>query len=436
MDDDNSSSNDIDDIMELKGWLKKKSLGEKKWVKRYLVLRENNLTLYFDETCKDADTTYQLSSNTTVEQIVDNNTPKFMLTIEGQDPITFSTDTSENVQKWITGIRSSFESSPVLSMSSFDILHVLGRGAFGKVMLVRHRSSMKLYAIKSIQKRKLLDAMKSHTVIAERNILMKAHHPFIVQLFFAFQNPSKFYLGLEYVPGGELFYHLTKRGTFPINEVRLYSAEIALALSYLHSIGIIYRDLKPENVMLDSTGHIKLTDFGLSTEVFELEECGDSFCGTSRYLSPEMIYKIKYTHKIDWWSLGILMYEMIVGHPPFDSQNRSQLYNDITHSDPVFPSSFPVDAKDLVCKLLTKNPNQRPDFSGIKDHVFFKGIDWDKVYNREYQPNFIPKQTTPNCDSVFLQESPADSIVTATSAQFPDFSFQGQSLCDSYQEWD
>lgn len=432
----NESSEDIDDIMELKGWLKKKSLGEKKWAKRYTVLRDNILALYFDESCKEIDTTYELNPNMIVEQLIDSNSPKFMLTLEGLDPITFTTDSNENVQKWMTGIRSSFESSPVLSMSSFDILHVLGRGAFGKVMLVRHRTTQKLYAIKSIQKRKLLDAMKSHTVIAERNILMKAHHPFIVQLFFAFQNPSKFYLGLEYVPGGELFYHLQNRKFFPIEEVRLYSAEIALALSYLHSIGIIYRDLKPENVMLDSSGHIKLTDFGLSTEIFELDGGDDNFCGTSRYLSPEMIYKLKYTHKIDWWSLGVMMFEMICGKPPFDSQNRTKLYELITQSNPVFPETFPKDAKDLVSKLLTKNPNNRPDFNGIKDHVFFKGIDWDKVYNREYQPSFVPKQTTPNCDSCFLQESPADSIVTATSAQFPDFSFQGQSLNDSFQEWD
>lgn len=433
-----AEENDSDDIMELRGWLKKRLMSERKWSKRYAVLREKKISLFKDEKCKEEDSVYELSSQTSVEGLVGSESPSFMLTLSDGIVILFGVETQEMVQKWITGIRSAFERSPVLSITSFDIISVLGRGAFGKVMLVKHRSTQKMYAIKSIQKKKLLDAMKSNTAFAERNILMKARHPFIVQLFFSFQTPSKFYLGLEYVPGGELFFHMKNRGAIPVEEVRLYSAEIALALSYLHSIGIIYRDLKPENVMLDSEGHIKLTDFGLSTEVVESENGKDTFCGTSHYISPEMIYKIKYTYKIDWWSLGILMFEMITKYTPFANSNKNKLYEDILKSEPEYPESMDKDAKDLISLLLTKNPKNRPDFNEISSHPFFKSLDWTKVYNREYTPKFIPKQQpeTLNFDSSFTTETATDSLVDASSAQFPGFSYVVQSFPESPNEWE
>ena len=434
----NGEETDSDEIMEIRGWLKKKLMTESKWSKRYAVLKENKLSLFKNDNCDGQEIVYELSPQTSVEQIVGSDSPRFMITLADGTMILFSVETAEMVQKWVTCIRNAFESSPVLSISSFDIIAVLGRGAFGKVMLVKHHHTEKLYAIKSIQKKKLLDAKKAHTAIAERNILMKARHPFIVQLFFAFQTPSKFYLGLEYVPGGELFFHMKKRGRIPVNEVRLYSAEIALALSYLHSIGIIYRDLKPENVMLDADGHIKLTDFGLSTENVDPESGKDTFCGTSHYFSPEMVYKIKYTHKIDWWALGVLMFEMITNYPPFWNGNKSKLYDMILNDEPTFPEWVPSDAKSIISLLLTKNPNDRPDFNQIKEHPFFKSLDWDRVYNREYKPQFIPKQVTEtsNFDREFTNETAADSLVAATSAQFPGFSYSGQSLGDSFSEWD
>jgi serine/threonine protein kinase len=433
-----SEEGDSEDIMELRGWLKKKTMTEGKWSKRYAVLREKKISLFKDDKCREEDSVYELSSKTSVERMVGSESPVFILTLLDGSMILFRVETQEMLQKWITGIRGAFERSPVLSITSFEIVSVLGRGAFGKVMLVRHHNTQKFYAIKSIQKKKLLDAMKSNTAFAERNILMKARHPFIVQLFFSFQTPSKFYLGLEYVPGGELFFHMKNRGAIPVEEVRLYSAEIALALSYLHSIGIIYRDLKPENVMLDSEGHIKLTDFGLSTEVVESENGKDTFCGTSHYISPEMIYNLKYTYKIDWWSLGILMFEMITSYTPFANSNKNKLYDDILKSEPEYPDLMDPDAKNLISLLLTKNPMMRPGFENIRNHPFYKSLDWTKVFNREYTPKFIPKQQseTSNFDREFTTETAADSLVDASSAQFPGFSYVVQSFAESPEKWD
>ena len=207
---------------------------------------------------------------------------------------------------------------PVLSMDAFEIVSVLGRGFFGKVMLVRYKATDALFAVKTVRKKGLVESKKQESVLLERNILMKVDNPFIVNLCFSFQTASKFYLGLEYVPGGELFFHMKKRGRWPKSEVRLYVAEIALALDYLHSKKVVYRDLKPENLLLDERGHIKLTDFGLSAELTESDEKLEQVSGSIPYLAPEMVLRLGYSFPVDWWALGVLCYTRPArGLPPY-----------------------------------------------------------------------------------------------------------------------
>ena len=338
-----------------------------------------------------------------------------------------SFDNKKEILKWATAIRNSLTVSPILSMASFRILSTIGRGFFGKVMLVQHRTTGELFAIKSIQKKRLIETRKLHTVVAERSILLKAKHPFLVRLCFSFQTSSKFYLGLEYAAGGELYYHMEKRGKIPVEEARLYLAEIALAIDYLHSIGIIYRDLKPENILLDGDGHIKLTDFGLSKEV-ENNNTTSTICGTTEYLAPEMILRQPYTYSIDWWSLGILTYEMLTEGNPFLGDNRGKTLQNIVKAVPQFPPGMPDDAIELTKALLTKDPKLRPGFSKIKKMKFFSSLNWEDVYNKKYTPLFIPESVgniAANFDPEFTTENPVDSAVQSASCNFPDFSYTG-----------
>jgi serine/threonine protein kinase len=314
-------------------------------------------------------------------------------------------------------------------MDHFRVVSVIGRGVYGKVMLCQDLDTWELYAIKSIHKKRLVETGNTASVISERNIMMKAHHPFIVNLCFAFQSPSKFYLGLEYAPGGELFYYMKKHGAVQIDDARLYAAEIGLALTHLHSLGIVYRDLKPENVLFDRLGHIKLTDFGLS-KVLDRTGKTQTFCGTSEYLAPEVVMGLPYGYEIDLWSLGILIYEMLLGVTPFADENKSTLFTNIVSGIPRFPPGFDGRVRDFIRRLLTKDATARPKFEDLKGHPFFEGFDWGMVERREYRPNFIPptrdllKPT--NFDPEFTTEVAADSLVTPGMAEFgrvPGFSY-------------
>ncbi|OHT16522.1 AGC family protein kinase [Tritrichomonas foetus] len=392
----------------------------------------NNRVIAKDEKCTVVDQTLTLNENTKVAPVSGSATPRFMietleLTDEGENegensdsksgkPISvlLNAESIEEANRWITAIRSATSPLPAMSMDQFKIISVLGRGFYGKVMLVQKIDSGEIFAIKSIQKSRLIETNKSHTVIAERNIMMKAHHPFIVNLCFAFQTQSKFYFGLEYAPGGELFYHMERLGVIQIDDARLYVAEIGLALDYLHSLGIVYRDLKPENILLDINGHIKITDFGLSKDLLETEST-TTFCGTSEYLAPEVVMQLPYSYPIDIWALGVLTYEMILGYTPFFDENKSKMFTNIVTAEPFFPPQLDRRVADFIRQMLVKDPATRPRFSDMKNHAFFEGFDWQKVYDKEYRPNFIPQTknllSTNNFDPEFTNEIAADSFV-------------------------
>ncbi|EAY08937.1 AGC family protein kinase [Trichomonas vaginalis G3] len=427
------SSTDTPDLYGLKSWLKKKGTNQGLWHKRFVTLNEKKIVISKDEEQTHIEQVIDLGPDTTAEIVTGASTPRFqVIPSAGADPLLFTAGSPEEVARWVAAINQIKLPMQHLTMDNFRIISVIGRGFYGKVMLVQKLDTGDLYAIKSIHKSRINEPGKANSVLAERNIMMRAHYPFLVNLCFAFQTPAKFYLGLEYAAGGELFYHMDKVGTIPLNDARLYIAEIGLALSYLHSLGIVYRDLKPENILFDAEGHIKLTDFGLSKSLIDSESTS-TFCGTSEYLAPEVIMQQTYSYAIDEWALGVLAFEMILGVTPFYDDNKAVMFGKIVNEPPVFPQGLDNRIIDFINKLLAKDPAQRAKFDDLKSHPFFEGFDWVKVYNRDYTPSFVPQVKDPlntqNFDPEFTSEIAADSFVQPAIGD--DGAVQGFSYYDS-----
>jgi serine/threonine protein kinase len=307
---------------------------------------------------------------------------------------------------------------PHLSMKDFEIIASLGRGKFGKVMLCKNKETGEHFAIKTVRKKLLIDENKTLSVIAERNVLMLVRCPFIVGLRFAFQTSSKFYLGLEYAPGGELF-HRMETGLLPLADVRLYAAEITLAIEHLHRFGIVYRDLKPENILFDAQGHIKLTDFGLAKDLSSSpDEATKTFCGTSHYIAPELVLNKPYSYEVDWWALGVLLCELLCGGLPFIGDSLPRLFEQITKDIPMIPIGVDPEGCDLILKLLEKDPARRLSYAGVIAHPFFATIDWEAVLWRSYTPSWVPevsdkREGLKNFSEEFTKEAPVDSVVSS-----------------------
>ncbi|XP_009570542.1 PREDICTED: ribosomal protein S6 kinase alpha-3 [Fulmarus glacialis] len=270
----------------------------------------------------------------------------------------------------------------------------------------------------------------------ERDILVEVNHPFIVKLHYAFQTEGKLYLILDFLRGGDLFTRLSKEVMFTEDDVKFYLAELALALDHLHSLGIIYRDLKPENILLDEEGHIKLTDFGLSKESIDHEKKAYSFCGTVEYMAPEVVNRRGHTQSADWWSFGVLMFEMLTGTLPFQGKDRKETMTMILKAKLGMPQFLSPEAQSLLRMLFKRNPANRlgagPDgVEEIKRHAFFSKIDWNKLYRREIHPPFKPATGRPEdtfyFDPEFTAKTPKDSPGIPPSANahqlFRGFSF-------------
>lgn len=314
------------------------------------------------------------------------------------------------------------DSTEKVRLEDFELLKVLGRGSFGKVMQVRKKTDGKVYAMKILKKRAIIARNQVEHTKAERKILQSLQHPFLTTLRYAFQSKEKLYFVLDYLQGGELFFHLKNNRRFPEDVARIYVGEIALALGHLHSLQVIYRDLKPENILLDDNGHVCLTDFGLSKDVDPTDKA-HTFCGTPEYLAPEIVTGAGHDKAVDWWSLGILLYELTVGIPPFYSQNVNEMYNKIQHGVLRFPPFLSENCKNLIVQLLNRDPKKRlgskDDVDDIKAHPFFKSISWEKLFKKELDPPYKPKlkstTDTGNFDSTFTSEPVVDSVVAPSS---------------------
>ena len=322
-----------------------------------------------------------------------------------------------------------------LTFHDFEKLKVLGKGSFGEVLLVKLKANGKFYAMKILTKKNVkLRRQEVHTK-TERDLMVKINCPFIVNIKFAFQDAVSLYIITEFMQGGEMFFHLHKEKKFSEEKTKFYVVEILLAIEFLHKNKMLYRDLKPENILIDATGHIKLTDFGLSKMVKKIKEKAFTICGTPQYLAPEVLTDEGYDNCVDWWSLGCVMYEMLVGVAPFKIPKGSYLTVDIYKKKISIPDTISSEAKDLIKQLLVPNPKKRLGYGidgakKIKEHQFFEDIDWDDAWNRKLTPPFIPELNGETdlryFDKIFTNEKIEGSKVSeAPSSLVPSNEFRG-----------
>eukprot|EP01138_Halocafeteria_seosinensis_P001583 gb/GECG01001622.1/.p1 GENE.gb/GECG01001622.1/~~gb/GECG01001622.1/.p1 ORF type:complete len:838 (+),score=134.16 gb/GECG01001622.1/:1-2514(+) len=363
----------------------------------------------------------------------------------------------------------------------FELLSVIGRGAYGKVLQVRHKASQKIFAMKVLHKKYLTEKGQVSYTHVERQIMASVDHPYLVSLKFAFQTHERLYLVMNYCAGGELFYHLSQQGMMLEGAVKVYAAELVLAIEHLHKHGIVHRDLKPENILLKGNGHIAVTDYGMAKILSSEEATTKTICGTNEYMAPEMVARsvLKqennsekptgdspktqvsenstghsigrsysgttgarggYGKPVDWWSLGALIYEMLTGKPPFQAHNSNKnpmkLYKKILSGKPPLPKYLSGSAHSLLKGLLTKNPDQRlgcarntmfkiGGVSALKRHPFFEGIDWDRLAEEQVPPPIDMSTTlegledTKHFDSDFTDERPCVSEATLLNDSSP-----------------
>jgi len=293
-----------------------------------------------------------------------------------------------------------------VNIDSFALGVTLGTGSFGRVRFCNYKENDQIYALKMLKKSEVVRLQQVEHMISERSILIGLNHPFIVNLAATFQDPKHLYMVLEYVMGGELFTHLRKAGRFDHPTAKFYSASVVAIFDYLHSMDVIYRDLKPENLLFDSEGYMKMTDFGFAKVVtFKTY----TLCGTPEYIAPEVLLNKGHGKGVDWWTLGVLTFEMLTGQPPFVDDDPMGIYQLILNGKVNFPRYIEHNAKSLLKKILVADLTKRfgcrtNGVQDIKKHKWFSDLNWDKLLSRQYTgkrviPQLSNAEDTSNFDT-------------------------------------
>ncbi|KAI5108229.1 RAC-gamma serine/threonine-protein kinase, partial [Silurus meridionalis] len=469
----------------------------KNWRPRYFLLKTDGSFIGYKEKPQDADLPYPLNNFSVAKcQLMKTERPKpntFIIRCLQWTTVierTFHVDTPEERDEWTEAIQmvadklqrqeeERIQCSPTSqidnigeeemdisishhkrkTMNDFDYLKLLGKGTFGKVILVREKASGKYYAMKILKKEVIIAKDEVAHTLTESRVLKNTRHPFLTSLKYSFQTKDRLCFVMEYVNGGELFFHLSRERVFSEDRTRFYGAEIVSALDYLHSTKIVYRDLKLENLMLDKDGHIKITDFGLCKEGITDAATMKTFCGTPEYLAPEprwaklmeaacstallverqalcatrssaslahrrvVLEDNDYGRAVDWWGLGVVMYEMMCGRLPFYNQDHEKLFELILMEDIKFPRTLSADAKSLLSGLLIKDPNKRlgggpDDAKEIMRHSFFAAVDWQDVYDKKLIPPFKPQVSSETDTRYFDEEFTAQTITITPPEKF------------------
>uniref|UniRef100_H3D527 Protein kinase C n=1 Tax=Tetraodon nigroviridis TaxID=99883 RepID=H3D527_TETNG len=321
------------------------------------------------------------------------------------------------------------------TVDDFVLHKLLGKGSFGKVFLAELKKSGQFFAVKALKKDVVLMDDDVECTMVERRVLSLAwESPFLAHLYCTFQTKENLFFVMEYLNGGDLMFHIQNCHKFDVHRATFYAAEIICGLQFLHSKGIIYRDLKLDNILLDSDGHIKIADFGMCKENMWDESQTSTFCGTPDYIAPEILLGQKYNSSVDWWSFGVLLYEMLTGQSPFHGRDEEELFQSIRTDNPSYPHWLSKDAKDILNKLFVREPEERLGVKGnIRAHGFFSATDWAVLEQRRVTPPFRPTLASPsdcsNFDKEFINEKPRLSCVDRTlinsvdQTMFRNFSF-------------
>ncbi|CAH3973994.1 RAC serine/threonine-protein kinase [Pieris brassicae] len=458
------------------GWLLKRGEHIRNWRDRYFILFDNGDLMGFKAQPERNNYRDPLNKFTVRDcqiMAVDKPRPN-VFTVRGLQWTTviernFAVDSEKEREEWVAAIRyvssrlsgasgqqpagpdaddrdiaqlgTSFRDPRRITLEKFEFVKVLGKGTFGKVVLSREKGTGKLYAMKILKKNLILQKDELAHTITENHVLKKTKHPFLTALRYSFQTADRVCFVMEYANGGELFFHLSHERCFSEERTRFYGAEIVSALGYLHSEGIIYRDLKLENLLLDKDGHIKIADFGLCKVNITHGRTTKTFCGTPEYLAPEVLEDTDYGPAVDWWGTGVVLYEMACGRLPFYNRDHEVLFSLILEEEVRFPRALSPACRALLAALLTKEPARRlgagpGDALEIMQHPFFAAINWADLLAKKLPPPFKPQVDSDTDTRYFDSEFTGESVEltppegeAARPLEFPQFSYQD--LCSS-----